>query len=721
MEEITQTPADGPVEIKPKGWKKPPTLRDLKQDLTDAGTSHKKQQAKIRHWLDFLHVEGAASIQVPKGFSQVQPKLIRKQAEWRYASLSEPFLSPEDLFTIKPRTWEDVKAAEQNSLILNQQIRTQIDRVKFVDDFVRAAVDEGTIIVRVGWEFREEEIERVVPIVEFRPNPLLAPLFEELDQLEVENPTGYGHEVPEPLQQAHAVTQQTGIPHEPIVRGQERITEMKTVKNAPTLEVCDYRNVIIDPSCRGDFSNAQFVIYSFETSLSDLRKEGDKYQNLDQINPESSSPLGEPDHETEGNTDFNFSDNARKRIVAFEYWGYWDYDDSGIAKPFVATWVGNVLIRLAESPFPDGKLPFVVIPLLPVRNSVYGEPDGELLIDNQKIIGAITRGMIDIMGKSANGQMGVRKDALDATNLRKFQRGQDYQYNANADPRMAFYMHTYPEIPQSAQYMLEMQNMDAESMTGVKAFHQGITSSGLGDVATGIRGALDAASKRETGILRRLAKGMGEIGRKIIAMNAEFLNDEEIVRITNESFVAIRRDDLRGEFDLIVDVSSLEEDNVKAQELAFMLQTMGPNGDPAISMKILAKIARLRKMPDLAHEFENWQPQPDPMQERLMEMELLEKQANIAKIQGEANNKETNAILNQAKVLTEQARARQLGSQADLADLDFIEQESGVKQERQKELHGEQARSNIELERFKSTLKLREKRMNAVDRFMARN
>ena len=36
-------------------------------------------------------------------------------------------------------------------------------------------------------------------------------------------------------------------------------------------------------------------------------------------------------------------------------------------------------------------------------------------------------------------------------------------------------MHTYPEIPASAQFMLQLQNMEAESMTGVKAFNQGLS------------------------------------------------------------------------------------------------------------------------------------------------------------------------------------------------------------------------------------------------------
>jgi hypothetical protein len=86
-------------------------------------------------------------------------------------------------------------------------------------------------------------------------------------------------------------------------------------------------------------------------------------------------------------------------------------------------------------------------------------------------------------------------------------------------------MDTYPEIPNSALNMLNLQNNEAESLTGVKAFNSGISGSALGNTATGIRSALDAASKRELGILRRLADGINQIGRKIISMNSEFLSD----------------------------------------------------------------------------------------------------------------------------------------------------------------------------------------------------
>ena len=716
----TDTDKNKESDITPEDWTSAPTLADLKQEQTDSKDAFDTQKNKIRGWLDNLHMEGSAKIKPPKGYSQVQPRLIRKQAEWRYPALSEPFLSTEELYTLKPVTWEDKEPARQNQLVINNQISTKIDKQSFIDDFVRATVDEGTAIVKLSWDFEEEDVTENKPIYGYEPAPQMAELHEELHQMMESNPTGYQSEVPKELQAAHDETMRSGAPVEAYITGFKEVTTTKTVKNAPYIEVCDYRNVMPDFSCRGDLSKAGFVIHSYETTTSNLKKAG-KYQNIDLINVEGASALSDPDHEVNDEElhSFQSKDMSRKRVIAYDYWGYWDYDDSGIAKPIICTWVEGTMIRMEESPHPDGELPFVFVPALPVKGSLYGEPDGALLEDNQKIIGAITRGMVDTMGRSANGQMGTRKGALDSINLRRFQTGKDYQYNGNVDPRMAFYMHQYPELPSSSQFMIELQNFEAESMTGVKAFSQGINSGALGEVATGINGALDSAAKRETGMLRRLASGMTKIGRKIISMNSEFLEDEEIIRITNESFVAIRRDDLKGNFDLVVDISTAEEDNSKAGELAMMLQTIGPNGDPEMTNMILRDIALLRKMPGLAKKIEEFQPQPDPVQQELAQLEIELKKAEIMKVKSETAENFTDADLNTAKASTEEAQSRQLTSTADKTDLDFVEQESGVTQERNKELQGEQARGNIELEKVKQGKPTTESNVTELDKYLS--
>lgn len=716
MEPITEV---AEVNQKPLvDWKNAPKLADLNQDYRDALPSFDTQKTQISQWLDNLFVRNAAQVKPPKGNSSIVPKLIRKQAEWRYPALSEPFLSTDDVFNVRPVTWEDREAAIQNELVLNHQFNTQLDKTTFIDEYVRTAVDEGTVIVRVGWEYEERLVSKNVPIVEYRINPELAPLHQHLDQLQQESPSQYETDVPDELKTAHEMGKEHGQPIEPVIVGHETKNVPQVIKNQPTLEICDYRNVVIDPSCFGNIRKARFIVYSFESCLADLKKDR-RYKNLDRINIEGNSPLASPDHAMAQNIgNFNFRDQPRKKFVVREYWGFWDIHGDEVLHPFVAAWVGNTLIRMEESPFPDKQLPFVTAQYLPVRKSSYGEPDGALLEDNQKVVGAVTRGMIDIMGKSANGQTGMRKDMLDTTNRRKFEKGQDYEFNVNVDPRQGIYMHTYPEIPASAQFMLQMQNMEAESLSGVKSFSQGISGQALGDVAAGVRGALDASSKRELGILRRLSAGIIEIGRKIIAMNAEFLSEKEVVRITNDEFVTVRRDDLAGNFDLKLSISTAEEDHNKASEMSFMLQTMGNNMDPAMSRMILSDIARLRKMPDLAKRIEQFQPQPDPLVQKQRELEVMLLQAKLDTEIAQAAYYRANATLDTAKVDTEKAKQGQLQSETDLNNLDFVEQESGVHQERELQRIGEQARSNMELKGMEHRFKSQEKNKDILKEYL---
>jgi len=676
-------------------WKNAPTLEALKQDLQEAKPSHDSHITKVKKWLDNLHVRNAAATKTGNGGSTITPKLIRKQAEWRYPALSDPFLSTSRLFKVSPTTWEDKKASEQNALVLNNQFNTKINKQRLIDEYVRAVVDEGTAILRVGWSFEEEPYEADEPIIEFRVNPEYGPLHEELVQLKQNSPSEYVTNVPDELKQAHDLFLEQGVPVEPAILGYRKVKKNRVVKNHPTVEVCDQQNVIIDPSCNGDLTKAGFVVYTFETSLAKLKKDK-RYKNLDQIETGNYSPLNEPDHATHSGN-FNFRDKPRQLFVVYEYWGNWDINGDGVLVPIVVSWVGNTIIRMEANPFPDKLHPFVAVAYLPVRKQVHGEPDGELLEDNQKIIGAVTRGMIDLLGKSANGQTGMRKDMLDATNRRKFDKGMDYEFNPNVDPRQGVHMHTYPEIPASAQFMLQLQQAEAESMSGVKAFNDGISGQSFGQVAAGVRGALDAASKREMSILNRLKQGIVEVGRKIIAMNQEFLSEEEVVRVTNDDFVLVRRDDLAGNFDLELDISTAEEDANKSQELGFMLQTMGPNMDPAISRIILADIAKLKKMPDLAKKIEEYEPQPDPLAQRKLQLEIELLEAQLENERAQAMQRQAQAQLDMARSGTEQAKTDNLRSDTDLKNLNFVEQESGVTQQRALQLHGEQARSQAQL------------------------
>lgn len=663
-------------------WKKEPSLQDLKRDLENTKTSHDEFVGNLDRWVKLYDAPKHGSAKT-KG-SRVTPKLIRKQAEWRASALSEPFLSTSNLYDVSALTWEDTKRAKQNALILNMQFNTQLNKVTLVDRIIRSVVKEGTVITRLGWEYQEEALVETQKQYQYMPVPMemaeqIQQQYEQYMQLKETSPDSYEQDVPEEMKAGMEMSEQQGQLLLAQEMGEEEITVIKPVVNKPTVEVCNLRNVFIDPTCQGDLDKAQFVIHSYESSLSDLKSKG-FYENLDYL--EDYEEIGHFDHDSK-NTSFKFNDKARKKLVVYEYWGYWDIDGSGITKAIVASWVGNTLIRMEENPFPDKKPPFVVFNYIPEVDSVYGIPDAELLEDNQAILGAITRGVIDLLGKSANSQTGYMKGLLDPTNKRLYRNGEDYEFNPIANPAHAVFTHKYPEVPNSAMNLISMMNGEAESLSGVKAFAgSGITASHLGDVAVGIRGVLDAVSKREMTVLRRLSNGFINLGRKIISMNSEFLNEEEVVRVTNEQFIKVRRDDLLGNFDLHLTISTAEADDAKAKELSFMLQTIGNTMGQEVTQMMLAEIARLRKMPELAHGIESYRPEPDPIQQQLQELEIEYKKAQIELMYSQAQENLARSQVQSAKVNTEHARAESLQGDADNKSLDFIQKDTGIKHDR---------------------------------------
>lgn len=700
-------------------WKNEPKITDLKADFEAVKSSHSAQMSKVDHWLGVYNVTGKSAIPKVKGRSSIQPQLVRKQAEWRYAPLSEPFLSTADLFKIKPVTFEDIEAAKQNELVLNNQFQTEINKVAFIDKYVRSAVDTGTVIIRTGWEVETKMVEEPAYDFEFFP-------IEEEDEEGMANLTeamelGYKHpdsfEMIDPeLKAAAEYSRDYGVPVYAQLTNEYTREAQRTVVNRPTLEVCDLANVYIDPTCNGDLDKANFVIYGFVTSLSELKKDG-RYKNLKELEEAtiSNETMVVSKNAAEDIGGFRFSDKPREKITAYEYWGFWDINGDGLLAPIVATWVGDVLIRMEENPFPDQKVPFVVVPYLPLRDSIYGEPDCVLLEDNQRIVGALTRGMVDLLGRSANSQTGMAKNMLDSSNKVRFHSGQDYEFNQQIDPHSGVYQHRYPEIPQSALVMLNMMYQDAESLTGVKAFSTGggITGAGMGQTAVGVRGALDAASKRELAILRRFAEGITKVGRKIISMNASFLDEREVVRLTNSTFIEVRRDDLNGKFDLELSITTAEEDESKAQQLAFMLQTASGE-DPSLRKMILSEIARLRKMPELAQKIIDFNPEPDEMQQQLQQLQMQKLEAEIQLLQAQAQEASAGGALKGAKIEVESSRSSMLQNKADRDTLNYVEQEGGITHNRKVELETIKRDANKELSDNAHMTSLLKERMRQV-------
>jgi len=679
------------------GWKNAPTRAALYEDYSSAADSQDELKNKLKLWDETR--EGGPAVKVHGlGKSTARPKVVRKQNEWKYPSLEDPILSAPNLFKVSPATYADVDAARQNDLVLNYQWNTKVSKTKLVGDIVRTAVDEGTVIVKTGWlaETEVKEFEEEQPVYA-SPEESLQLIQQAVMSGQMSN------------EQAQAMLELG----EPVQVGVKTVTVEREVltKNHPTYEVCTTANVTVDPTCEGIIEDAMFLIHEFETSRAELKKdeyhkdedgnESGFYHNIDAIVDTSDEDYDEFASDAANN--FEFKDKARKKLRAYEYWGYWDINGDDVLVPIVATWVGKTLIRLEENPFPHKRIPFSIAPYMPIKKSVHGEPDAELLKDNQDSIGRMTRAIHDITTRQAVGQEFIDENFFPSPSQRNsYEKGNTVYYRSGFDPRKAIFRQDIQQIGNTPFDVITWQTNDANELTGTKPFN------GPGGAKMGgnkeDRNSMDATAKRELSILRRLSDLLFvDMARMTIAMNQIFLSEEEVIRITDEEFVTIKRDDLEGDFDLSVHVSTPEKDDDTAFKILKLMQTNAANMDTEIANMHYVKIAELWKMDDLAKKVENYKPQPDPIVEAIKQLQLEEQKLKNAIAQKELEdmdskiyerlsrtdeNTNSDSAIKNAKAEQAIATAEKLRSETDILDANFLRLQSGA--QRQEEIEDQE-------------------------------
>jgi len=455
------------------------------------------------------------------------------------------------------------------------------------------------------------------------------------------------------------------------------------------------------------------------------------YHNLDDINVDSTDPMDHENYETSASTDFKFEDDPRKKLVAYEYWGEWDIHGDGTTEAIVGTWIDKTMIRLEVNPFPHKEIPFSIAAYMPRKGELRGQPDAELLAENQDMIGKMMRAANDITTTKAIGQKLVNENLFsNASEWDSYRAGNDAQFQGNMDPKLAIFQQNVEKIDPSVFQMIDLQISDAESMTGVKSAVGG-GSSGTYKNVDATRSALDATAKRELGILRRLViQIFVDIGSKTIQNQQVYASQEEVVRITNNEYTTIRREDLQGEFDLSIDVSTPEAENAKAEQLMKLMQTNQANMDPGLQKIFYTDLLRLWKMPEAQKAVETYEPEPDPAQEEMKQIQLMTAKlemhkvrmevANLAKALEDTDSKITERIsrskeneaydgplkLSQAEKYRAEAdkllaEASKLESETDEIDQSFLNDYNGVNREREVEDQEYAAQNTMDQEQQK--------------------
>jgi len=445
--------------------------------------------------------------------------------------------------------------------------------------------------------------------------------------------------------------------------------------NQPEIKVCNVGDILIDPSCGDDIDDAQYIIHKHITTFSKLKKSG--YKDLDNILMDNTLDVINSEGNIAKCTSCSYSngtsylkDKPRQKVVVYEYWGYWDVNDTGKTEVIVVKWVGNTILSMDVNPLDKNKFPFVITPYIPSDNSVYGESDTDYLNDSQKIIGAVTRGIIDTLGRGLAGQTAYKKNALDTVNRKKADNGEDFELNNSINnPKEAIYQFSFQDVGSTPFEQLDRSKKEAQELTGIVPFGTGKDSTiSANSNFFNKNTPMSPTEKREISLIRRIASHLTDIAKIIIELNNKYLSSYEIFAILDTEESVVLQNDIKNNpiLNVNIKITTPEMRLNRANNLAFLLQTSGGNLDEKIQLAMYADFAKYGELHDTYAMLRDYQPQPNPIME---ERAMLENELLKAQIANEMAKAEENKVDMQLKA----AKARFLDSQSDLNDAKFMD------------------------------------------------
>jgi len=600
--------------------KKIKILSDLKKDYKSAMTSKTRVDNKITSWIKDFNGDPYGN-EVP-GRSKIVIKDVKKAIKRMAPSIIQPFIASDTIIKAKGTTHESSITASLAADILNYQYNNQFDKLHFIRTIANVLPREGTVWIRTGWEYESEVKEK---------------LFSGLTSEEMAQVQSQSDEITDIVED---------------IDGTFSFKAKKTVPvvNRPTAVVCKNEAIYCDPTAEKS-DDCKFVIHEYQKTFSDIKKMSNVFeltpeieakiqQHLDDTKQIADTPLASKRYQdgldNGSDISFTFANQANKKLTIVEYWGEYDIDGSGIAKQIVCAWVKNteIVLRLEENPYPDKKIPFISEAYELEAFHIWGNSVADSIADHQKIHTAIMRGFIDNASLANNGQKFFRKGALDYVNQKKLLSGEKIIEVNDLD---GFRDGSYNQLPSAIFDIYGMQSKEIEDLTGISSNLDGLDDATIGRTSSGVSQVMSAAQRHLLVTVSVISNLYKKIFEKWNAYNQVFLDEGQAIEIAG-SLVEISKQSIQGKHTIEVQINVDSMNQSKMAQINMLLQqtqSLQGNVPPNVIPMLVAEMFSAFGKEEDAEAIRNFKPEPDPMKQQMMQLEMLKVQADIEKAKAE--------------------------------------------------------------------------------------
>ena len=268
-------------------------------------------------------------------------------------------------------------------------------------------------------------------------------------------------------------------------------------------------------------------------------------------------------------------DDATKDVELYECYIKLDYNNDGKLENLIVHIVGDVILSVQENK--PGMVPFFIAQAVQDSTMVF-DPKVSYLQDleqMQDLKTALIRQLIINVAKTNLPQKFVKENTVD---MDAMMAGEEI-VPVNTETRLSDVIMIPPVNPLSPVTMdlVNYAQNDIEANSGSTRYNQGLDSASLNKTATGIKAIMGKSEQQSKLLARRIGENfLIPLFKALIILNQEYMQPQEIFRLTNEN-VTIRREELDIDYDLLVDIGGGPgTKDATIQYLMYMIQTLYP-------------------------------------------------------------------------------------------------------------------------------------------------
>jgi hypothetical protein len=392
---------------------------------------------------------------------------------------------------------------------------------------------------------------------------------------------------------------------------------------------------LIDPGAT-NFSNASYCVHRTWKTKQELKS--DKGYEFPIDMEEQTRKLTEYEQSIDAVKNRSRDLTSTNKLIKIdEFWGYFDPEKNGEENIYIITVANDdYVLKVQKNPYKHGKYPFVLFNDIVIPNELWSMGEIEMLVSLQYELNDIRNQRMDNVTQILrNMPMVDRSAGVKDYEIRNWQNGEVLYTNGQPDTRVSFARP--PDVTASSyneETLVKGDIQYASSVSDMTTFVGAKNSRSMSqDTATGATIQQEESNAIFKSKLDNLEDSLTELGQLMISNNQQFLTDDRVIRIIGEDgkqeLFSIRPDDVRGNYDLIVEAGATQAMNkqikrVEAVQLNNQLMPFVQMGviDPKWAVTQLLDAYEIKgadnafKQPDMAQMMAGEQELPNAGQEQ---------------------------------------------------------------------------------------------------------